>query len=183
MRGMDAVSLVNHTDPPQATVTMGSVKRRIAVSPERRLELPEPPAWFRYAECHGAGSSEFFGNKGSTARTVIAKYCDRCSVKVECLAFGLEMGPGDGQQGIFGGVTGSARKEMLKGIRKREPSSKDLVLRVLQASGSWLTAQAIAGTLPYTADTVKRALYRLRDEGAAEFRRPDGSLENLWRAS
>lgn len=76
-------------------------------------ELVSRPAWHRQAACRGADPALLFPERGQGHQpTEALAYCERCAVKPECLASGLEVGS---TTGVWGGTTGRGRRNLRAG--------------------------------------------------------------------
>jgi hypothetical protein len=79
---------------------------------EQSLEAHPPPGpWVKDRACGDAPRGTFFPTKGGNAasRAVIARYCNNCPVRVDCLDYAMEAGPM--LTGIWGGTTQNWRRD------------------------------------------------------------------------
>ncbi len=68
--------------------------------------------WQELARCNGTDPEAFFEDNSATRRTVIG-ICEKCPVRLLCLAQALrDEPPGERSFGIWGGTTAKARRLM-----------------------------------------------------------------------
>lgn len=82
------------------------------------------PDWQLKAACLGAGADVFFVERGGAARERAAAakaICATCSVRPECLEYGLSLPHPDRQYGIWGGLTEKERRRL---HRERKASDR-----------------------------------------------------------
>ena len=84
--------------------------------------LTRRPEWHARASCRGMGPDLFFPERGQSTDAAL-KVCLTCSVRPDCLAFGVVHSP---QVGIWGGASARTRRSvasMAKGPRTRQALS------------------------------------------------------------
>ena len=79
-------------------------------------EVVRPPAWMRDAACTETPEVDFFPGRGESMASATA-VCERCHVKLECLAYALERGI---HEGIWGGASGRERRRLRARARTGE---------------------------------------------------------------
>lgn len=74
------------------------------------MHLVDRPPWMAHANCRGINTALFFPEKGKTAGPDTAaarRCCQSCTVRVECLAYGLWE-----RFGVWGGTTEQERRRL-----------------------------------------------------------------------
>lgn len=76
------------------------------------IELPQlqwagPSGWKNKAACKGVDTSLFFQRRMLKVPKEVAKFCNACPVRLECLEFAIR---NDLPNGVYGGLTKTQRK-------------------------------------------------------------------------
>lgn len=104
------------SDPYTPSTGSGDhINRRLEWSDDghygRLLELIEGPEWHKNAACKGEGPEMFYPEPGRRDYAAIKQKCSTCTVRIECLAYGI-----DDPHGWWGGLSPRQRQRRRRGI-------------------------------------------------------------------
>lgn len=103
-----------HKDKPAPTKRAYARQIRANAFP---VPPPPEPGWEEQANCQGADTNLFFISSPDERTPVIARYCDPCPVKKQCLQEALSSDYQIWKSGIWGGTTINERLQMLREAR------------------------------------------------------------------
>ena len=86
---------------------------------EVKVQREDPEPWMEQASCRQAESADiFFENHLGDA----LKYCRKCPVQLECLAYALRVEPQGRRYGIVGGKTAGQRDDLARRLKEMRKS-------------------------------------------------------------